>query len=194
MRSLQAKERCLRQERTPAHFPVPRISLKVSDLRQSRRLEGGGAAQGRRALRAMIRRLAPIQHVRLRVWPTANPNLLPAFFASPVRDSTTSPLRLALAKHAQGSSRHRHYPPPTLPEPSNFGSPPAEPEDFLWIKADVRIRLRDIATIVPPKAFKTSALPSMADWLSVFVPDRGRARRLNLWQHCSPETRHLAPL
>jgi L-fucose isomerase-like protein len=66
---------------------------EVSDLRQSRRLEGGGAAQGRTALRAMVRRRAPIQHVRWLVRPTANANLLPAFLASPVRAATTAPLR-----------------------------------------------------------------------------------------------------
>ena len=110
----------------------PTGQAHVSNLRQSRRLEGGGAAQGRMALRAMVRRLAPIQPVRLLVRPTANPNPLPAFFASPVREST-SPVRLQPTKPAQCSSRHRHYPPHTIPEPSNFGSPPAEPEDFLWI-------------------------------------------------------------
>ncbi len=48
--------------------------------------------------------------------------------------STASPHSLHTQGHPLGSSRQRYSPSPTLPEPSNFGSPPAAPEDYLSIE------------------------------------------------------------
>ena len=55
---------------------------------------------------------------------------------------TTAPDFAPLHSRRHDSDRHSLSPPPTLPELSNFRSPPAEPEDFLWIKGEMACRRR----------------------------------------------------
>ena len=109
----------------------------VSDLRQSRRLERGRAAQGRMALRAIIQRLSPIHPKHIFVQPPPKSILFASSFVSRVRGPTASQHRLHAPIQTQRSTHRDHSPPPTLPELSNFRSPTAEPEDFLWIKNSI---------------------------------------------------------
>ena len=60
----------------------------VSDLRQSRRLEGGGAARGRWALRAMVRRLSPVHRAWVLVQPLQIPPASYLLFMRPLGSAT----------------------------------------------------------------------------------------------------------
>jgi hypothetical protein len=129
--------------RAVSGFSVPKKHAEkandVSDLRQSRRLDGGGAAQSRRALRASADTLISIPGFKPRLSRPARHErgesrreglrkkiqrlLTPAL-------SSTSRRRGSIASLLPCQSRQTH----TFPEMSNFRSPPAQPEDFLWIK------------------------------------------------------------
>ena len=99
----------------------------VSDLRQSRRLDGGGAAQSRLALRAKV----PPSCSKLNVHSS------PRFPARTLGNTAISnPFRVLghppnSRPHSSRQTAELSTPFPTLPELSNFASPPAEPEGFL---------------------------------------------------------------
>jgi hypothetical protein len=62
-----------------------------------------------------------------------------------------------LRPHSARQATQPFAPFPILPEVSNFASPPAEPEDFLWINGISSLHLRDAAV-------KTSALTAAKKW------------------------------
>src|SRR5438876_6587460 len=105
----------------------PYINPYVSDLRQSRRLDEGGAAQSRMALRA---KAPPFRFQNAIV-------ASPWSFREPFDVSSVSNCFLIVHQvRASISTRSENDKPPippfpTFPEPSNSASPPAEPESFL---------------------------------------------------------------
>jgi hypothetical protein len=107
----------------------------VSDLRQSRRLDGGGAAQSRMALRAVIARSSCHKHLGCQSVPC--PSSVPATLPSPSLSEDSKAIAVLPHFGADHSLRsgfrvhnyHSHAP-MIFPEPSNSGSLPGKAGGF----------------------------------------------------------------
>jgi len=66
-----------------------------------------------------------------------------------ISKSKPVPVIIILLIRPHSFSRHPHSSPTRLPETSNFGSPPAELEDFLWINETMAERFNHVANRSP---------------------------------------------